>query len=59
MDVFEAIAGTGFSFNAMRLRLKQIKKQIEELAQKAYKLLIYECYWNKWMMEMEDAFVKF
>ena len=37
-DVFEVAAGTGFSFNAMSLTLKQIQKQIEELAKKVDKL---------------------
>ena len=39
-DVFEVAAGTGFSFNAMSLTLKQIQKQIEELAKKVDKLLM-------------------
>jgi len=38
-DVFEVAAGTGFSFNAMSLTLKQIQKQIEELAKKVDILL--------------------
>ena len=38
-DVFEVAAGTGFNFNAMSLTLKQVQKQIEELAKKVDILL--------------------
>merc|ERR1712038_933518 len=50
-DVFEVAAGTGFSFNAMSLTLKQIQKQIEELAKKVDKLLMAD------MKTAEDRFL--